>query len=97
MSHVAMENALGLDQQFVGGRSTASKGRYIPLHLRNREATKDSLGWSPSKDKEAYSSFGSPSDSRVKSSFFSDHGTGSRGRFDDHGWSDYDDIGSCGD
>ncbi|GAB5584535.1 ATP-dependent RNA helicase DDX3X isoform X2 [Prionailurus iriomotensis] len=50
MSHVAVENALGLDQQFAGldlnssdnqsGGSTASKGRYIPPHLRNREATK---------------------------------------------------------
>uniref|UniRef100_A0A4W2F6Z8 RNA helicase n=1 Tax=Bos indicus x Bos taurus TaxID=30522 RepID=A0A4W2F6Z8_BOBOX len=50
MSHVAMENAVGLDQQFAGldlnssdnqsGGSTASKGRYIPPHLRNREATK---------------------------------------------------------
>ncbi|KAB1252675.1 ATP-dependent RNA helicase DDX3X [Camelus dromedarius] len=52
MSHVAVENALGLDQQFAGldlnssdnqsGGSTASKGRYIPPHLRNREATKGS-------------------------------------------------------
>uniref|UniRef100_A0A8D2D134 Uncharacterized protein n=1 Tax=Sciurus vulgaris TaxID=55149 RepID=A0A8D2D134_SCIVU len=50
MSHVAVENALGLDQQFAGldlnssdnqtGGSTASKGRYIPPHLRNREAAK---------------------------------------------------------
>ncbi|XP_053242872.1 ATP-dependent RNA helicase DDX3X isoform X1 [Podarcis raffonei] len=50
MSHVAVENALGLDQQFAGldlnssddqsGGGTASKGRYIPPHLRNREASK---------------------------------------------------------
>ncbi|PNJ69658.1 DDX3X isoform 6 [Pongo abelii] len=112
MSHVAVENALGLDQQFAGldlnssdnqsGGSTASKGRYIPPHLRNREATKgfydkDSSGWSSSKDKDAYSSFGSRSDSRGKSSFFSDRGSGSRGRFDDRGRSDYDGIGSRGD
>ncbi|KAM5195341.1 ATP-dependent RNA helicase DDX3X isoform 1-T1 [Hipposideros larvatus] len=102
MSHVAVENALGLDQQFAGldlnssdnqsGGSTASKGRYIPPHLRNREATrvaeikereavsgfydKDSSGWSSNKDKDAYSSFGSRSDSRGKSSFFSDRGSG---------------------
>ncbi|XP_008105612.1 ATP-dependent RNA helicase DDX3X isoform X2 [Anolis carolinensis] len=48
MSHVAVENALGLDQQFAGldlnssdsqsGGGTAS--RYIPPHLRNREASK---------------------------------------------------------
>ncbi|XP_034972566.1 ATP-dependent RNA helicase DDX3X isoform X6 [Zootoca vivipara] len=50
MSHVAVENALGLDQQFAGldlnssddqsGGGGASKGRYIPPHLRNREASK---------------------------------------------------------
>ncbi|XP_053242874.1 ATP-dependent RNA helicase DDX3X isoform X3 [Podarcis raffonei] len=56
MSHVAVENALGLDQQFAGldlnssddqsGGGTASKGRYIPPHLRNREASKqDSPSW----------------------------------------------------
>lgn len=99
---MAVENALGLDQQFAGldlnssdnqsGGSTASKGRYIPPHLRNREATrvaeikereavsgfydKDSSGWSSNKDKDAYSSFGSRSDSRGKSSFFSDRGSG---------------------
>uniref|UniRef100_A0A8C6EEW6 RNA helicase n=1 Tax=Moschus moschiferus TaxID=68415 RepID=A0A8C6EEW6_MOSMO len=84
------------------GGSTASKGCYIPPHLRNREATKgfydkDSAGWSSSKDKDAYSSFGSRSDSRGKSSFFSDRGSGSRGRFDDRGQGDYDGIGGCGD
>lgn len=42
---------------------------------------KDSSGWSSSKDKDAYSSFGSRSDSRGKSSFFSDRGSGSRGRY----------------
>ncbi|XP_060090125.1 ATP-dependent RNA helicase DDX3X isoform X3 [Heteronotia binoei] len=56
MSHVAVESALGLDQQFAGldlnssdaqsGGGTASKGRYIPPHLRNREASKqDSPSW----------------------------------------------------
>ncbi|XP_069320116.1 ATP-dependent RNA helicase DDX3X isoform X5 [Eulemur rufifrons] len=112
MSHVAVENALGLDQQFAGldlnssdnqsGGTTASKGRYIPPHLRNREAAKgfydkDGSGWSSSKDKDAYSSFGSRSDSRGKSSFFSDRGSGPRGRFDDRGRNDYDGIGSRGD
>ncbi|XP_059535232.1 ATP-dependent RNA helicase DDX3X isoform X4 [Myotis daubentonii] len=112
MSHVAVENALGLDQQFAGldlnsadnqsGGSTASKGRYIPPHLRNREATKgfydkDSSGWSSSKDKDAYSNFGARGDSRGKSSFFSDRGSGSRGRFDDRGRGDYDGIGGRGD
>nr|XP_020027441.1 ATP-dependent RNA helicase DDX3X-like isoform X1 [Castor canadensis] len=112
MSHVAVKNTLGLDQQFAGldlnssanqsgGGSTASKGRYIPPHLRNREASKgfydkDSSGWSCSKDKDAYSSFGSR-DSRGKPSYFSDRGSGSRGRFDDRGRSDCDGIGSRGD
>ncbi|KAK2091905.1 ATP-dependent RNA helicase ddx3x [Saguinus oedipus] len=90
MSHVAVENALGLDQQFAG------------LELKNREATKafhdrGRSGWRSNKDKDAYSSFGSRSDSRGKSSFFSDRGSGSRGRFDDRGRSDYDRIGSRGD
>ncbi|XP_006015706.2 ATP-dependent RNA helicase DDX3X isoform X1 [Alligator sinensis] len=56
MSHVAVENALSLDQGFAGldlnssdsqsGGGTASKGRYIPPHLRNREASKQG-SWSP--------------------------------------------------
>ncbi|XP_031516963.1 ATP-dependent RNA helicase DDX3Y isoform X3 [Papio anubis] len=109
MSHVGMKNDPELDQQLAnldlnssekqsGGASTASKGRYIPPHLRNREASKgfhdkDSSGWSCSKDKDAYSSFGSR-DSRGKSGYFSERGSGSRGRFDDRGRSDYDGIGS---
>lgn len=91
MSHVAVENALSLDQQFSGldlnssdsqsEGSATSKGRYIPPHLRNREASKqgfDSGGWSTSRDKDAYSSFGARSDRGAKSSFF-DRGNGSRG------------------
>uniref|UniRef100_A0A7N9D7I4 RNA helicase n=1 Tax=Macaca fascicularis TaxID=9541 RepID=A0A7N9D7I4_MACFA len=109
MSHVGVKNDPELDQQLAnldlnssekqsGGASTASKGRYIPPHLRNREASKgfhdkDSSGWSSSKDKDAYSSFGSR-DSRGKSGYFSERGSGSRGRFDDRGRSDYDGIGS---
>ncbi|XP_075843715.1 putative ATP-dependent RNA helicase Pl10 [Microtus pennsylvanicus] len=82
-----------------GGGSTASKGRYIPPHLRNREATKasydkDSSRWS--KDKDAYSSFGSRSDTRAKSGFFGDRGSGSRGRFEDRGRSDYEGVGGGG-
>nr|BAE32549.1 unnamed protein product [Mus musculus] len=108
MSQVAAESTAGLDQQFVGldlkssdnqngGGNTESKGRYIPPHLRNRETSegvcdKASSGWSCSKDKDAYSSFGSR-DSRGKPNYFSDRGSGSRGRFDDHGRNDYDGIG----
>ncbi|XP_042544969.1 ATP-dependent RNA helicase DDX3X-like isoform X2 [Dipodomys spectabilis] len=112
MSHVPLENTFGLDQQFDdlnlnssdnqnGGGSSVSKGRYIPPHLRNREASKglydkDSSGWSSSKDKDAYNSFES-CDTRGKSSYFSDRGNSSRGRFDDRGRSDYDGIGNRGD
>ncbi|XP_049640883.1 ATP-dependent RNA helicase DDX3X-like [Suncus etruscus] len=105
MSHEGAENAQGLDQQFAGlalnssenqsGGRPASKGLYVPPHLRNREAPKgfsdqDSSGWSSRKEKDAYSSFGSRGDSRGKSSFFSDGASGSRGRFDDRGRSEYD-------
>ncbi|XP_061483457.1 ATP-dependent RNA helicase DDX3X isoform X6 [Rhineura floridana] len=111
MSHVAVENALGLDQQFAGldlnssdsqsGGGTASKGRYIPPHLRNREASKQGFdgGWNAGRDRDAYSSFGARSDrGSGKSSFFADRGNGSRGRFDDRGGrgSDLDGIGSRG-
>ncbi|MEE6515046.1 hypothetical protein FKM82_023541 [Ascaphus truei] len=49
MSHVAVENVLGLDQQFAGldlnsvdaqSGGAGTKGRYIPPHLRNKEASK---------------------------------------------------------
>ncbi|XP_071607498.1 ATP-dependent RNA helicase DDX3X isoform X1 [Heliangelus exortis] len=107
MSHVAVENALSLDQQFSGldlnssdsqsEGSSSSKGRYIPPHLRNREASKqgfDSGGWSSSRDKDAYSSFGARSDWGAKSSFF-DRGSGSRGgRYEECGrGGDYDRSG----
>nr|XP_056714037.1 ATP-dependent RNA helicase DDX3X isoform X3 [Euleptes europaea] len=110
MSHVAVENALGLDQQFAGldlnssdaqsGGGSASKGRYIPPHLRNRETSKQGFdGWNAGRDKDAYSSFGARSErGSGKSSFFSDRGNGSRGRFDDQGrGSDFDGSGSRGD
>uniref|UniRef100_K7FX68 RNA helicase n=1 Tax=Pelodiscus sinensis TaxID=13735 RepID=K7FX68_PELSI len=114
MSHVAVENALSLDQQFAGldlnnsdsqsGGSTASKGRYIPPHLRNREPSKqeysrDTRLKNCSLDKDAYSSFGARTDRGGKSSFFSERGNGSRGgRYDDRGrGGDYDGIGSRGD
>uniref|UniRef100_A0A9J8B2I1 RNA helicase n=1 Tax=Cyprinus carpio carpio TaxID=630221 RepID=A0A9J8B2I1_CYPCA len=67
------------DVQGVPGR------RYIPPHLRNKEASKsgfgydnkDAGGWNAPKD-TAYNSFGGRSD-RGKSSFFSDRGSSSRG------------------
>uniref|UniRef100_A0A8C1LNC3 RNA helicase n=1 Tax=Cyprinus carpio TaxID=7962 RepID=A0A8C1LNC3_CYPCA len=65
----------------------SSPGRYIPPHLRNKEASKrfgydnkDAGGWNAPKD-TAYNSFGGRSD-RGKSSFFSDRGSSSRGRLE---------------
>ncbi|XP_036426418.1 DEAD-box helicase 3 X-linked b isoform X2 [Colossoma macropomum] len=161
MSHVAVENVHGLDQQIavldlnsdVQGGGTGR--RYIPPHLRNKEASKndsaggwdggrsngfvngyhdgrdnrmnggstfgsrgpmrndrggrggyrgrgsgtyqpgqnasfgydskDGAGWNAPKD-NAYSSFGGRSD-RGKSSFFSDRGSSSRGRYERGGFS----------
>uniref|UniRef100_A0A8D2E9Y2 Uncharacterized protein n=1 Tax=Theropithecus gelada TaxID=9565 RepID=A0A8D2E9Y2_THEGE len=51
MSHMVIENALDLEEQFAhldlnasdkqsGGGSTASQECYIPPHLRNKEASK---------------------------------------------------------
>ncbi|XP_015273966.1 PREDICTED: ATP-dependent RNA helicase DDX3X isoform X8 [Gekko japonicus] len=108
MSHVAVENALGLDQQFAGldlnssdaqsGGGTASR-RYIPPHLRNREASKQGFdGWNAGRDKDAYSSFGARSErGSGKSGFFADRGNGSRGRFEERGrGSEFDGISSRG-
>ncbi|XP_033864421.1 putative ATP-dependent RNA helicase an3 isoform X5 [Acipenser ruthenus] len=171
MSHVAVENALGLDQQLAGldlnsaadGQGGGVSGRrYIPPHLRNKEASKNagnaytsgrysgyslptvrsySPGWDNgqgnngfvngyhddrdsrmnggnsfggrggstrgdrgfaydkdnsvwNKDqRDPYTSFGGRND-RGKSSFYSDRGTGSRGRYDRGGFSSRDGGGS---
>ncbi|XP_029372251.1 ATP-dependent RNA helicase DDX3X-like isoform X6 [Echeneis naucrates] len=88
MSHVAVENAHGLEQQLAvldlsaadgqGGGTTLSTGRYIPPHLRNKDASKnDAGGWNTNKD--AYSSFGN---NRGKSAFFNDRGNANRGRYE---------------
>uniref|UniRef100_A0A8C2BC27 RNA helicase n=1 Tax=Cyprinus carpio TaxID=7962 RepID=A0A8C2BC27_CYPCA len=92
MSHVAVENVHGLDQQLavLDLNSADVQGvpgrRYIPPHLRNKEASKNGMytscldagGWNAPKD-TAYNNFGGRSD-RGKSSFFSDRGSSSRGR-----------------
>ncbi|XP_059824250.1 DEAD-box helicase 3 X-linked a isoform X3 [Hypanus sabinus] len=114
MSHVAIGNVLDLDQQLAGLDLTSSsgdaqsaggagKGRYIPPHLRNREASKNGFGydkndggWNNKDVRDPYSSFGSRAD-RGKSSFFNDRG---RGRYDDRGRgndSAYDHFGSRND
>ncbi|XP_078088731.1 DEAD-box helicase 3 X-linked a isoform X13 [Mustelus asterias] len=115
MSHVAIGNVLDLDQQLAGLDLTSSagdaqsaggagKGRYIPPHLRNKEASKNGFGyekdggWSNKEVRDPYSSFGSRAD-RGKSSFFNDRG---RGRYEDRGRgnasdSAYDHFGSRND
>lgn len=114
MSHVAIGNVLDLDQQLAGLDLTSSsgdaqsaggagKGRYIPPHLRNKEASKNGFGndkndggWSNKDVRDPYSSFGSRAD-RGKSSFFNDRG---RGRYDDRGRGNdgaYDNFGSRND
>ncbi|KAJ8407310.1 hypothetical protein AAFF_G00278840 [Aldrovandia affinis] len=52
MSHVAIENVHGLDQQLAAldlnsanGQGGGGGRRYIPPHLRNKEAKNDSPGW----------------------------------------------------
>ncbi|XP_043394036.1 ATP-dependent RNA helicase DDX3X isoform X3 [Chelonia mydas] len=101
MSHVAVENALSLDQQFAGldlnssdsqsGGSTA-KGRYIPPHLRNREPSKqDSPNWDSGRGGNAYMN-GYDQDSRMNGYDRDRNGFGSRGgsghddRGFDSGW-----------
>ncbi|XP_006134021.1 ATP-dependent RNA helicase DDX3X isoform X3 [Pelodiscus sinensis] len=102
MSHVAVENALSLDQQFAGldlnnsdsqsGGSTASKGRYIPPHLRNREPSKqDSPNWDSGRGGNGYMN-GYDRDSRMngydrdRSGFGSRGGSGRDDRGFDGGW-----------
>uniref|UniRef100_A0AAY4DC92 RNA helicase n=1 Tax=Denticeps clupeoides TaxID=299321 RepID=A0AAY4DC92_9TELE len=77
--------ALDLKSADVQGGGT---GRYIPPHLRNKEASKngknDGGGWNVQRDRDAYTSFGGRSD-RGKSSFFNDRGS-SRPRFERGGF-----------
>ncbi|XP_060724483.1 ATP-dependent RNA helicase DDX3X-like isoform X3 [Tachysurus vachellii] len=97
MSHVAVESANGLEQQIAAldlksdAHGEGTGRRYIPPHLRNKEASKngfgcdkDGGGWNAPKD-NAYNSFGGRSD-RSKSSFYSDRGA-SRGRYERGGFS----------
>ncbi|KAG9485625.1 ATP-dependent RNA helicase DDX3X isoform X2 [Eleutherodactylus coqui] len=63
MSHVAVENVHGLDQQFAGldlnsadaeSGGSATKGRYIPPHLRNKEASRQDAGWDATRGGNGY-------------------------------------------
>ncbi|KAL4608802.1 putative ATP-dependent RNA helicase an3 isoform X5, partial [Arapaima gigas] len=68
--HDGRDNRLNGDRSGFGGRgpSRSDRGGYYS-------------GWNSSKDRDAYSSFGGRND-RGKSSFFSDRGAGSRGRYE---------------
>ncbi|XP_060944260.1 DEAD-box helicase 3 X-linked a isoform X9 [Limanda limanda] len=104
MSHVVIDNPHGLDQQLsaldlnsADGQGGGTGRRYIPPHLRNREAPKNGVGGFENKDSNwqgaprdaAYNSFGGRTDSRSKSTFFNERGGGggSRGRYDRGGFS----------
>ncbi|XP_056414123.1 ATP-dependent RNA helicase DDX3X isoform X2 [Hyla sarda] len=63
MSHVAVENVHGLDQQFAGldlnsadseSGGSSTKGRYIPPHLRNKEASRQDSGWDAGRGGNGY-------------------------------------------
>uniref|UniRef100_A0A673LUU9 RNA helicase n=1 Tax=Sinocyclocheilus rhinocerous TaxID=307959 RepID=A0A673LUU9_9TELE len=66
-------------------------GRYIPPHLRNKDASKNGIyenkdgGWNSVVNRDAYTSFGGRSD-RGKSAFFNDRGACSRGRYERGGF-----------
>uniref|UniRef100_A0A673LQ66 RNA helicase n=1 Tax=Sinocyclocheilus rhinocerous TaxID=307959 RepID=A0A673LQ66_9TELE len=68
-------------------------GRYIPPHLRNKDASKNGYvsyenkdgGWNSVVNRDAYTSFGGRSD-RGKSAFFNDRGACSRGRYERGGF-----------
>uniref|UniRef100_A0A3Q2QHW6 RNA helicase n=1 Tax=Fundulus heteroclitus TaxID=8078 RepID=A0A3Q2QHW6_FUNHE len=100
MSHVVVDNPHGLDQQLAAldlnpdGQGGGTGRRYIPPHLRNKEAAKNGFGGYENKDggwggaprDAAYNSFGGRND-RSKSNFFNDRGAGSRGRYERGGFS----------
>ncbi|XP_018411834.1 PREDICTED: ATP-dependent RNA helicase DDX3X isoform X5 [Nanorana parkeri] len=86
MSHVAVENVHGLDQQFAGlDLDSDSQGGGTATRFYDRENT----GWN-SRDKDAYSSFGSRSD-QGKAGLFNDRGSGNR-RSDDRRMDSFDGV-----
>ncbi|XP_068602314.1 ATP-dependent RNA helicase DDX3X-like isoform X2 [Brachionichthys hirsutus] len=100
MSHVVIDNPHGLDQQLAALDLNAADcqgggtgRRYIPPHLRNKEASKNGFGsydhkdggWGGPQRDAAYNSFGGRSD-RSKTAF-NDRGAGSRGRYERGGFS----------
>ncbi|KAL6100525.1 ddx3x [Pungitius sinensis] len=103
MSHVVVDNPHGLEQQLsaldlnsADGQGGGTGRRYIPPHLRNRDAPKNGFGgegggggggnWAGAPRDAAYNSFGGRND-RSKSTFFNDRGSSSRGRYERGGFS----------
>ncbi|XP_078795849.1 DEAD-box helicase 3 X-linked a isoform X16 [Oryzias latipes] len=100
MSHVVVDNPHGLDQQLAAldlnsadGQGGGTGRRYIPPHLRNKDAPRNAFGGYENKEgswggasRDSYNSFGGRND-RTKSSFFNDRGAGSRGRYERGGFS----------
>uniref|UniRef100_A0A8C5LV79 RNA helicase n=1 Tax=Leptobrachium leishanense TaxID=445787 RepID=A0A8C5LV79_9ANUR len=83
MSHVAIENVHGLDQQFAGlglnsdeQSGAATKGRYIPPHLRNKEASGQDSNW----DSRGGNGYINGTDDRVNGCDRSGFGSRSTGR-----------------
>lgn len=95
MSHVAVENVHGLDQQFAGldldsadsqsGGGSATKGRYIPPHLRNKEAARQDSGWDAGRGGNGYvngtqddrmNGFGNRGTGRTDKGFYDRENTG---------------------
>ncbi|KAM6955797.1 DEAD-box helicase 3 X-linked a isoform 5-T5 [Lycodopsis pacificus] len=100
MSHVVVDNPHGLDQQLAAldlnsadGQGGGTGRRYIPPHLRNKDAPKNGFGgdgnWAGAPRDAAYNSFGGRSNDRSKSTFFNERGGGGggRGRYERGGFS----------
>ncbi|XP_068125953.1 ATP-dependent RNA helicase DDX3X isoform X2 [Hyperolius riggenbachi] len=103
MSHVAVENAHGLDQQFAGldlnsadsqsEVGSGTKGRYIPPHLRNKEASRQDSSWDSGRNGNAYVN-GTHEDRDSRLNGFDRSGFGSRGTGrTDRGFYDRDNSG----
>ncbi|XP_073472414.1 ATP-dependent RNA helicase DDX3X isoform X6 [Aquarana catesbeiana] len=116
MSHVAVENVHGLDQQFAGldlnsdsqsGGGSATKGRYIPPHLRNKEASRQDSSWDAGRGGNGYVN-GTHDDRDSRANGYASRGAGpgrtDKGFYDrdNSGWNSrdkdaYSSFGSRGD